>query len=177
MAVINLSEMAGGLAREARLIGIDPGRKRVGVALSDVFRRIATPYATLNRTPLARLAADIGDLARREGAGGLIIGLPLEMDGRAGPAAQAARDFAHALSNATGMPATLVDERLTTASVERAMIEADLSRAKRAARIDAAAAAAILQAALDRMAAMAREESTRNETDQDKTNQDKTGRA
>lgn len=158
MAVINLTEMAGGLAREARLIGIDPGRKRVGVALSDVFRRIASPYATLSRTPLSRLATELATLAQRESAAGLVIGLPLEMDGRFGPAAQAARDFAHALSNATGLPAALVDERLTTASVERAMIEADVSRAKRAARIDAAAAASILQAALDRMREMAREE-------------------
>lgn len=161
MAVINLTELAGGLAREARLIGIDPGRKRVGVALSDIGRRIATPYATLPRTPLAALAAELATVAQREGASGLVVGLPLEMDGRVGPAAQAARDFAHALSNATGLTATLVDERLTTASVERAMIAADVSRAKRAARIDAAAAAGILQAALDRLAETDRQDTER----------------
>ena len=157
MAVINLTELAGGLAREARLIGIDPGGRRVGVALSDVGRRIATPYATLPRTPLAALAVELVTVAQREGASGLVIGLPLEMDGRRGPAAQAARDFAHALSAATGLPAALVDERLTTASAERAMIAADVSRAKRAARIDAAAAA-ILQTALDRLAEMDRQD-------------------
>ncbi len=149
MISFNLSDMAGSLPRNARLIGIDPGAKLIGLALSDVSRRIASPYGAIKRGKLAANAREIMDIAAREGAGGLVVGLPLSMDGGFGPAAQATRDWAHGLAGATGLPVATMDERLSSAAVNRAMIEADVSRAKRAARVDAAAAAYMLQAALN----------------------------
>lgn len=136
--------------RERRVIGIDPGSRTIGLALSDVRRVLASPYGSLKRGKLRANAAEIAAIARKEGAGGLVVGLPLSMDGTAGPAAQAARDWAHALSAATGLPTALWDERLSSAAVNRFLInEVDLSRAKRAAVVDRAAAAWMLQAALD----------------------------
>lgn len=150
MTLFNLRDMLAGLGRNERVIGIDPGRRTIGVALSDVRRVLATPYASLRRGKLRDNAAQILEIARREGAGGLVVGLPLSMDGTAGPAAQAARDWTIALSAATGLPAALWDERLSSVAVNRFLIgEADLSRAKRAAVVDRAAAAWMLQSALD----------------------------
>ncbi|HEX2942694.1 MAG TPA: Holliday junction resolvase RuvX [Rhodopila sp.] len=150
MALFNLSEMLASLARNDRVIGIDPGRRTIGLALSDVRRVLATPYGSLKRGKLKENAAEIAAIARKEGAGGLVVGLPLSMDGTVGPAAQAARDWAFALSEATGLPAALWDERLSSVAVNRFLIEeADLSRAKRAEVVDRAAAAWMLQTALD----------------------------
>jgi putative Holliday junction resolvase len=149
MGAINLRELRAGLPRHARLIGLDPGRARIGVALSDVSLLLASPYGVLKRSKLAANAAETVAIARREGAGGLVVGLPLEMDGRFGPAAQAAKDWALAIGAATGLPLALWDERLSSAAVNRAMIAADVSRAKRAEAVDAAAAAWMLQGALD----------------------------
>jgi putative Holliday junction resolvase len=149
MPLFNLTDLRAGLPRFQRLIGLDPGRKVIGVALSDVVLMLASPYGALRRGKLRANAAELMAIAEREGAGGLVVGLPLEMDGRFGPAAQAAKDWALAISEATGLPAAMWDERLSSSAVNRAMIEADLSRAKRAAAVDAAAAAYMLQAALD----------------------------
>jgi putative Holliday junction resolvase len=150
MAIINLQELRARLGRHQRLIGLDPGAKRIGVALSDVTLMLASPYGSLKRGRLADNAAEIAAIARKEGAGGLVVGLPLSMDGSMGPAAQAARDWARAISDATGLPVALFDERLSSAAVNRMLIaEADLSRAKRARAVDRAAAAYMLQAALD----------------------------
>jgi putative Holliday junction resolvase len=150
MPLFNLSDLRAGLARHQRLIGLDPGRKTVGVALSDVTLMLASPYAGLKRAKLAANAAEIVAIAAKEGAGGLVVGLPLGLDGSFGPAAQAAKDWATALSAATGLPAALWDERLSSSAVNRMLIqEADMTRAKRAQVVDAAAAAYILQAALD----------------------------
>jgi putative Holliday junction resolvase len=150
MPLFNMTELRAGLAREARLLGLDPGARTIGVALSDVTLMLASPYGTLRRAKLRDNAAEIAAIARKEGAGGLVVGLPLGMDGSVGPAAQAARDWALALSGATGLPCALWDERLSSAAVNRAMIqEADLTRKKRAQAVDAAAAAWTLQAALD----------------------------
>ena len=149
MVSFNLSDVETCLPRNSRLIGLDFGAKIIGVALSDVSRRIATPYGALRRSKLARNAAEIAAIAAREGAGALVIGLPLSMDGSLGPAAQAARDWAFALEGATDLPAFMFDERLSSAAVNRAMIDADLSRAKRAALVDAAAAGYFLQTALN----------------------------
>jgi putative Holliday junction resolvase len=135
---------------QGRVIGVDPGAKTIGVALSDVRRRLASPYGSLKRRKLSENAADLGALALKEGAYGLIVGLPLSMDGSEGSAAQAARDWTHALSAAIGLPAALWDERLSSAAVNRFLVqEADLTRAKRAQAVDRAAAAWMLQAALD----------------------------
>ncbi len=150
MPLLDLPALRAGLPRHARLIGIDPGSKTLGLALSDVLLTIASPYGSLKRDKLKRNAAEIGAIAAKEGAGGLLVGLPLSMDGTVGPAAQAAKDWAAALSDATGLPAALWDERLSSSAVNRMLIEeADLSRAKRAKAVDGAAAAYTLQAALD----------------------------
>lgn len=150
MAIINLKDLRAGLTRNERLIGLDPGTKTIGVALSDVTLMLATPYGSLKRGKLAASAAEIAAIARKEGAAGLVVGLPLSMDGTMGPAAQAAKDWARSLSEATGLPCALFDERLSSAAVNRMLIsEADLTRAKRAEAVDRAAAAYMLQSALD----------------------------
>jgi putative Holliday junction resolvase len=150
MALFNMTQLRAALAPGARLIGLDPGSRTIGVALSDVGLMLASPYGTIARGRLRGNAAEIAAIAARQGAGGLVIGLPLSMDGSAGPAAQAARDWAHALSAATGLPAALWDERLSSVAVNRLLIEeADLSRRRRARVVDAMAAAYTLQAALD----------------------------
>ena len=150
MPLLPLPELRAALPRDARLIGIDPGRRTIGLALSDVLLMLATPYRAIPRGKLAANAAEIRAIATREGAGGLVVGLPLGLDGSFGPAAQAAKDWAMAMSEATGLPAALWDERLSSSAVNRMLIgEADLSRAKRAKAVDAAAAAYTLQSALD----------------------------
>lgn len=148
MPLFNLTALARELAPGQRLLGLDPGARRIGVALSDTGRQVASPYGTLARAKLRENAEEIRSIAAREGAGGLVIGLALDADG-AGPRAQAARDWAHALSTATGLPAALVDESFTTAEAHARMVEAGLSRARRAELVDKMAAAAILQSALD----------------------------
>jgi len=150
MAIINLKDLRAGLGREKRLIGLDPGSRVIGVALSDVMLMLASPYGSLRRAKLSVNAAEIAAIAQKEGAGGLVVGLPLSMDGTMGPAAQAAKDWARAISEATGLPCALFDERMSSAAVNRMLIgEADLSRGKRAAAVDRVAAAWMLQAALD----------------------------
>jgi putative Holliday junction resolvase len=149
MAIFNLTDLRAALPRGQRLIGLDPGSKTVGVALSDVLLMLASPYGGLKRGKLKANAAEVAAIATREGAGGLVVGLPLEMDGRFGPAAQAAKDWGMAMGEAARLPLAFWDERLSSAAVNRAMIAADLSRAKRAAAVDAAAAAYMLQTALD----------------------------
>jgi putative holliday junction resolvase len=155
MPVFNMADLLATLAgdpsrRQLRVIGVDLGSRTIGLALSDVRRTLASPYGSLRRQKLKTNAAEILAIARKEGAGGLVVGLPLSMDGTNGPAAQAARDWTFALSDATGLPAALWDERLSSAAVNRFLIsEADLTRAKRAEVVDRAAAAWMLQAALD----------------------------
>ena len=149
MSLLDLSGLRAALPRGSRLIGIDPGRRRIGIALSDVGLRLAGPYTTLARAKLRQNAAEILAIARKEQAGGLVVGLPLDMDGTLGPAAQAARDWALALGEATGLPVAMQDERMTTADSETTMLAADVSRARRAEMRDRLAAARILQAALD----------------------------
>jgi putative Holliday junction resolvase len=151
MPLINLTDLASHLQPNARLLGLDPGAKRIGVALSDVRRQIASPYGTLLRARLKQNAAEVAAIVAREGVGGLVIGLPLDGDQKFGPRAQAARDWAHAMSAATGLPVALQDESFTTADTHEHLIAADISRARRGEIIDKMAAAAILQAALDEM--------------------------
>jgi putative holliday junction resolvase len=138
------------LGRGQRLIGIDPGSRTIGLALSDVGVTLASPYGTLKRGKLRDNAGEIVEIARREDVGGLVVGLPLLMDGSVGRVAQAARDWALALSDATGLPAAVWDERLSTAQATRFLIdEVDLSRRRRAAAVDRMAAALMLQSAID----------------------------
>jgi len=152
MKLFNLTDLTDLLAREQRLIGIDPGSRTIGLALSDVNLTLATPYGSLKRAKLSQNAQEISRLAETENAGALIVGLPLAMDGSFGPEAQAARDWARSLAETTGLPAAMCDERLSSAAMNRFLVGvADLSRGKRAAVIDRSAAAYMLQGALDRM--------------------------
>jgi len=150
MALINIGDLRAALPPGTRLIGLDPGARSIGVALTDIGLMLASPYGQLKRGKLATNAKEIAAIARAQNAGGLVVGLPLSMDGSFGPAAQAAKDWTRALSEATGLPAALWDERLSSAAVNRFLIaEADMTRAKRAAKVDQMAAAYMLQAALD----------------------------
>jgi len=150
MPLFNMTTLRAHLAPGQRLLGLDPGSKTIGVALTDVGLMLASPYGRVARGKLAPTAAEVGRIARKEGAFGMVIGLPLSLDGSAGPAAQAARDWAHALSDATGLPAALYDERLSSAAVNRFLTgEADMTRKRRSEVVDQMAAAYMLQAALD----------------------------
>ncbi|MGK2923929.1 MAG: Holliday junction resolvase RuvX, partial [Methyloceanibacter sp.] len=143
--------MPARLQRDARLLGLDVGTKTVGLALSDVTRSIATPYETIKRTKFTADAKAIAAIVAKEGVGGLVIGMPFNLDGSEGPRAQSTRAFARNLSAHVDLPMTFWDERLSTAAVERHLIEADASRKRRAEVIDRMAAAYILQGALDRL--------------------------
>jgi len=148
--LLEIEALRAALGRDERLIGIDPGSKTLGIALTDVRLTLASPYGSLKRKKLRENAAEILAIARKEGAGGIVVGFPLSMDGTIGPAAQAARDWALALAAETGLKVALWDERLSSAAVNRFLVtEADLSRKKRAAVVDGMAAAWTLQAALD----------------------------
>ena len=151
MALYNLPEFLTHIAPSARLLGLDPGSKRIGVALSDVNRSVASPYATLARTKMKQNAAELTVIIAREGVGGLIVGLPLDEGQTLGPRAQAARDWAHGMSDATGLPVAMVDESYSTAETHERLIAAGMSRARRAEIVDKLAAAEILQRALDAM--------------------------
>jgi len=133
------------------LIGLDLGSKTIGVAASDPDRRVAAPIETISRQRFNLDARRILDLAAERRVAGLVLGLPINMDGSEGPRAQATRAFARNLAQLTELPIALWDERLSTAAVERALIAADASRAKRKSVIDQHAAAYILQGALDRL--------------------------
>ena len=152
MAIVDLKD----LPTKGPLIGLDPGSKTIGVAACDGLRLIASPVETISRSKklspaLSRLFEIIDD----RNTVGLVIGLPLNMDGSEGPRAQSARGFAHNILQKRDVPIALFDERLSSAQAERVMLEADLSRARRAEIIDASAAAIILQSAIDRLANMA----------------------
>jgi putative Holliday junction resolvase len=150
--ILPLVEAAGHWPERGALIGIDLGSKTIGVAVSDPERRLATGVATIARTRFSADAARLLALAQERRSVGLVLGLPINMDGSEGPRAQATRAFARNLARLTELPIALWDERLSTAAVERQLIEADVSRARRAAVIDQHAAAFILQGALDRLA-------------------------
>ena len=146
-----LPEIAGLLPARGALIGLDLGTKTIGVATSDPDRRLATGVETIMRKAFASDAQRVLTLARERKVVAIVLGLPINMDGSEGPRAQSARAFARNLAKQTELPIALWDERLSTAAVERDLIAADASRAKRKAIIDQHAAAYILQGALDRL--------------------------
>jgi putative holliday junction resolvase len=148
---IPIEELPGRLKPGSRIAGLDLGTRTIGVALSDPGLGFAAPLTTIRRTKFGRDAAALLALCAEHNVGGLVLGLPVNMDGSEGPRAQATRAFARNLAGLTELPVALWDERWSTAAAERAMLEADLSRAKRAERIDAVAASLILQGALDRL--------------------------
>ena len=149
--LVDIEDLSPLLAPEARLLGLDVGSKTVGLALSDVTRSIATPYSTLRRTKFTEDAKAILEAVEKNQVGALVIGLPLNLDGSEGPRAQSTRAFARNLGARIDLPIVFWDERLSTAAVERHLIEADATRKRRAEVIDRMAAAYILQGALDRL--------------------------
>jgi putative Holliday junction resolvase len=146
-----LEDLAQHLGRTQRLMGIDLGTKTIGLALSDVERRLATPLETLKRVKFSVDAAQLLARADKFDVAAFVIGLPLNMDGSEGPRVQSTRAFVRNMKQLTERPFIFWDERLSTAAVTRSLIEQDVSRAKRAAVIDKMAAAYILQGALDRL--------------------------
>jgi len=151
MPVLALADAAALLPERGALIGLDLGSKTIGVAASDPDRRVAAPVETISRKRFALDAQRILELAAERRATGLVLGLPINLDGSEGARAQSTRAFARNLARLTELPIALWDERLSTAAVERALIAADASRAARKSVIDQHAAAYILQGALDRL--------------------------
>jgi len=143
------------LPDHARLLGLDLGTKTIGLALSDVERSIATPLETIQRVKFGLDAAALLKIAGKYQVAGLVIGLPLNMDGTEGPRVQSTRAFVRNLAPLTELPIVFWDERMSTLAVTRTLLDADASRAKRAAVVDKMAAAYILQGALDRLARLA----------------------
>jgi putative Holliday junction resolvase len=150
--ILPLVEAAGHFGRRGALIGLDLGTKTIGVAASDPDRRLAAGVETIARKTFSADAARLLALADERRAVGIVLGLPINMDGSEGPRAQSTRAFARNLARLTDRPIALWDERLSTAAVERQLIAADMRRDRRAAVIDQHAAAYILQGALDRLA-------------------------
>ena len=155
-APLTLEKLAAKLPAKARLIGVDLGTKTIGLALSDVERRIATPLVTLARAQFSRDAPALIEQIRKFDAVALILGLPLNLDGGEGPRVQATRAFARNFASLDPTPIAFWDERFSTAVVNRALIANDVSRARRAEVVDRMAAAYILQGALDGLARIAR---------------------
>ncbi len=151
LGLVTIEDLAGRFTGTQRLIGIDLGTKTIGLALSDVGRRLATPMETLPRGKFSVDAAKLLARAKQFDVAAFIVGLPLNMDGSEGPRVQATRAFVRNLSALSSIPCVFWDERLSTAAVHRALIAQDVSRAKRAEVIDRMAAAYILQGALDRL--------------------------
>ena len=149
MAVLTLEELR--IPAGNRLLGLDLGEKTIGLALSDTLLSIATPMQTLKRGKFAADAAQLDIIISAQGVGGLVVGLPLNMDGSDGPSAQSARAFARNWAARSPLPVLMQDERLSTTAVTRTLLEADASRRRRSEVVDKMAAAYILQGALDRL--------------------------
>ena len=154
MITTDAAAFAGALPRLGRLLGLDIGTRTIGLATASADWRFASARETLKRSKPAADIAALGALAAKEEIRGLVIGLPLNMDGTDSERTQSVRAQARNLSRALQLPILLWDERWSTAAVERAMIAQDVSRAKRAERVDALAAAHILEGALARLAAL-----------------------
>ena len=149
MAVVALDELK--LAPRLRLLGLDLGEKTIGLALSDTSLSVATPMQTLKRGKFAADAAQLDIIIGAQGVGGLVVGLPHNMEGSDGPSAQSARAFARNWAARSPLPVILQDERLSTSAVTRTLLEADVSRRRRDDVVDKMAAGYILQGALDRL--------------------------
>ena len=152
MAVTEIAALT--LPPGQRLLGLDLGEKTIGLALSDRLLTVATPFSTLKRGKFAADAAQLDIIIGTQGVGGLVVGLPLNMDGSDGPSAQSARAFGRNWAGRSEIPLIFWDERLSTSAVTRTLLEADASRRRRSEVVDKMAAAYILQGALDRLRAM-----------------------
>jgi len=151
MPMLDLPDFAAALPARAAILGVDPGEKRIGVAISDLTRLIASSLDTIAREKFATDAEALFKLYDRRECAGLVIGLPLNMDGSSGPAAQSARAFARNLIAKRDVPLLMWDERLSTAAVTRTLIESDATRKRRGEVVDKMAAAYMLQGAIDAM--------------------------
>jgi putative holliday junction resolvase len=151
MPICNPSDLKRLIRQGERLLGLDVGTKTIGIALSDTTLLVATPFDTIRRTRFRDDAARLKAEIERHRVGGIVVGLPVSLDGSEGPRAQGVRQFARNLLAEIDLPLAFWDERLSTAAVEREMIAADLSRKRRAEIIDKVAAAYILQGLLDRI--------------------------
>jgi putative Holliday junction resolvase len=149
LAVVALEDLK--MPPGSRLLGLDLGEKTIGLALSDTLLSIATPMQVLKRGKFATDAAQLDIIISAQGVGGLVVGLPLNMDGTDGPSAQSARAFGRNWAARSPLPVVMQDERLSTSAVTRTLLEADTSRRRRDDVIDKMAAAYILQGALDRL--------------------------
>ena len=148
---VAIEDLAGRLPEKARLIGIDLGTKTIGLGISDVERRLASPLRTLPRGAFRQDADALNAIFAEFAIAGVILGLPLDLEGRDSPRTQSTRAFARNLSMRTDLPISFWDERFSTAAVTRSLIANDVSRARRAQVVDQMAAAYILQGALDRL--------------------------
>jgi putative Holliday junction resolvase len=151
----DLAAAMAGIAPRTPVLGLDLGTKTIGVAISDITRAIASPLETIARRKFTLDAEALLAIARREKASLFILGMPLNMDGSEGPRAQSTRAFARNLAKLSPIPITYWDERLSTAVVQRMLIDGDVSRARRAQLVDKLAAAYLLQSALDALKAAA----------------------
>ena len=155
-AAFTVEALASLLPPKARLIGVDLGAKTVGLALSDVERRIATPLTTLKRVKFGRDADALAAQVKQFDVAAIVLGMPIGLEGKDTPRAQATRAFAREYQRLHPIPLAFWDERMSTAAVERDLIANDVSRARRAEVIDKMAAAYILQGALDRLNRLSR---------------------
>jgi putative Holliday junction resolvase len=149
--LVELKELAEAVGPGSRVLGLDLGEKTIGIALSDTQTTIASPYGTRVRTTFGNDFTYLASVMREHGAAGLVVGLPLNMNGSEGPAAQSARAFARNFAARSNFPVLLWDERLSTAAVTRTLLAADASRRRRSKVVDKMAAAYLLQGALDAM--------------------------
>jgi putative Holliday junction resolvase len=156
MTTLTLEELAEKLLPNQAIAGLDLGTKTIGLSASDLGRRFATPRPVIHRTKFTQDAVVLLAFAEKEKIAAFVIGLPTNMDGSAGPRVQATRAFVRTMSEKTDIPFIYWDERLSTVAAQRALLEMDVSRAKRKERIDSAAASFILQGALDRLSMLAR---------------------
>ncbi|MDR7146768.1 Holliday junction resolvase RuvX [Rhizobium sp. BE258] len=156
MTVMTIEEMAAFLQPGQAIAGLDLGTKTIGLSMSDLGRRFSTPRPVIRREKFTIDAEVLLAFSEKEKVAGFVIGLPMNMDGSAGPRVQATRAFVRNMEQKTALPFVYWDERLSTVAAERALLEMDVSRAKRAERIDSAAASFILQGALDRLSALSR---------------------
>jgi putative Holliday junction resolvase len=155
MTVLTIEELAAALKPRQAIAGLDLGTKTIGLSMSDLGRRFATPRPVIKRVKFTIDANVLLEFAEKEKVAAFVIGLPMNMDGSAGPRVQATRAFVRSMAEKTSLPFVYWDERLSTVAAERALLEMDVSRAKRADRIDSAAASFILQGALDRLSSLA----------------------
>src|SRR6218665_2785207 len=156
MAVLTIEDLAQQLTPGQAIAGLDLGTKTIGISVSDLGRRFATPRDVIKRVKFGIDADALLAVIEKEKIAALIIGLPINMDGSEGPRVQATRAFVRNMGQKTDAPFVFWDERLSTVAAERVLIEMDVSRRKRAERIDSAAASFILQGALDRLVSLER---------------------